>query len=322
MGSSGLLSRPDAAGAARPPSTNQFVDIMCDNYELRTNVAYFREQVRVNDRVGDQLQGQMSCSQMTLTLSGTNELQKMVAEHQVVIGQADKEFRAERAEYTGTNGLLELTGDPRWQAGPREGKGDRIRVNLARDEMLVRGNAFMKLPANELGQSAFTAMGKPKTGASKVVTNEFAQVFSEEYFLTPDSALFHGHVRIEHPQMNWTSEEITMLMLPELGKTGRVIIGEPAVVFDVKDDQGRNFHGTGEKVVFTHRVTATLTNDIVVLTGSPAVLEATNMVGRNSLITLDLASHMLTAPGKYKLWGAAPPAATATLLPSKTKSKK
>ena len=113
-----------------------------------------------------------------------------------------------------------------------------------------------------------------------------------------------------------------MLMLPELGKTGRVIIGEPAVVFDVKDDQGRSFHGTGEKVVLTHRVTTTLTNDIVVLTGSPAVLEATNMVGRNSLITLDLASHMLTAPGKYKLWGTAPPAAIPTLQPSKTRSRK
>jgi lipopolysaccharide transport protein LptA len=322
MGSSGLFSRTNAGAASPSPPTNQFVEVTCDNYELRTNLAFFREQVRVSERVGDQPKGQMTCGQLALAFAGTNELQSMIAEHQVVIGQEDKEFRAERAEYTGTNSLLELTGDPHWQAGPREGKGDKIRVNLARDEMLVRGNAFMRLPAGELGQSAIGSLGPPKPGASKGATNEFAEVFSEEYFLSPNSGLFHHHVRIEHPQMNWTSEEVTMLMLPELGKTGRMIIGEPEVVFDVKDDQGRNFHGTGDKVVYTHRATATLTNDFVELTGRPAVLEATNVVGRNNLITLDLASHTLTAPGKYRLWGTAPAAATTTLQPLKTKPKR
>ena len=195
----------------------------------------------------------MTCSLLTLTFSGTNELQKMVAEHQVLIEQEDRKFTAEKAEYTGTNNVLELTGDPHWQAGPRQGKGDQIRVNLAHDEMLVHGNAFMRLPAAELGQSAFSAMGKPKRVESRARTNEFAEVFCEEYFLTADSALFRGHVRIEHPQMKWTCEEITMLTPPSLGKAGRIIIAEPAVVFDVTDDQGRTFHGTGDKAVYTHR---------------------------------------------------------------------
>jgi len=261
---------------------------------------------------------------MTLTLAGTNELQTMIAEHQVIIGQEDKEFRAERAEYTGTNSLLELTGDPHWQAGPREGNGDRIRVNLAHDEMLVRGNAFMKLPATELGQPAFGSPGPPRPGKPQGATNQFAEITSEEYFLTADSGLFHHDVRIKHPQMNWASDEITLLMLPELGKTGRMIIGEPAVAFDLKDDQGRNFHGTGDKAVYTHRTTATQTNDTIELTGKPAVLEATNIVGRNNFMTLDLASHTLTAPGKYRLWGTAPAAATTTttLEPSRTKRKR
>ena len=117
--------------------------------------------MRVSDRLGEQLQGEMSCGLMTLTLAGTNELQKMLAEHQVVIAQQDRQFTAEKAEYTGTNGVLDLTGNPAWRAGLREGKGDRMRVNLAREEMLVSGNAVMKLPAAELGQSAFTALGKP-----------------------------------------------------------------------------------------------------------------------------------------------------------------
>ena len=91
------------------------------------------------------------------------------------------------------------------------------------------------------------------------------------------------------------------------------------VVFDVVDDQGRSFHGTGDKAVYTHRITPTMTNDLVELTGSPAMLAATNLVGRNQIITLDLASHRLTAPGRYKLWGTGPvPTATTFQLP-KTK---
>jgi lipopolysaccharide export system protein LptA len=315
MGVSGLLSGPGSVSSNSEPITNHFVEVQCDNYELRTNLAVFRQDVRVSDRLANQLQGEMSCALLTLSFSGTNELQKMLAEHQVVIAQQDKQFTAEKAEYTGTNGVLDLTGNPAWRDGPREGKGDLLRVQLAREEMLVSGHAVMKLPAAELGQSAFTALGKPKPGESKATTNEFAEVYSQQYFLTPESALFRGGVRIEHPQMKWTCQEITMLSLPELGKAGRLVVAEPAVVFDVTDDQGGKFHGTGDKAVYTHRVTAALTNDIMELTGNPAMLEATNIMGRNKVITLDLASHKLTARGRYKIWAAAPEGAPTTFRP-------
>jgi lipopolysaccharide export system protein LptA len=318
MGVSGFLSGPGSISSNSVPTTNHFVEVLCDNYELQTNLAVFRQDVRVSDRVAEQLRGEMSCGLLTLSFTGTNELQKMLAERRVVIAQQDKQFTAEKAEYTGTNGVLDLTGNPAWRAGLREGKGDLLRVHLAREEMLVSGNAVMKLPAAELGQSAVTALGKPKPGESKATTNEFAVVSSQQYFLTPESALFRGGVRIEHPQMKWTCAEITMLSLPELGKDGRIIIAEPAVVFDVTDDQGRNFHGTGDKAVFTHRVTATLTNRLMELTGNPAMLEATNMVGRNKVITLDLTSHKVAARGKYKLWAAAPEGAPTTFRPPKT----
>lgn len=322
MGASGLFSQPESASAASLPPTNQFVEILCDHYELRTNLAVFHDQVRVSERLGDQLQGEMSCSLMTLTFSGTNELQKMVAERRVVIARVDSQFTADTAEYTGTNGVLELTGNPAWRAGPREGKGDRVRANLAREEMLVRGNAFMRLPAAELGQSAVTALGTPGPGGAKGTTNEFTEIFSEEYLLTPAAALFRGRVRIEHPQMKETCEELTMLTPPELGKDGRMIIAEPAVVFDVVDDQGRNFHGTGEKTVYTRRLTTTVTNDILDLTGNPAVLEATNFVGRNKVFTLDLTSHKLMAPGKYNIRGTLPAASTNMFQPPKKRTSK
>jgi len=318
MGVSGLLSGPGSVSSNSVPSTNHFVELLCDNYELRTNLAVFHQDVRVSDRLGEQLKGKMTCDLMTLTFVGTNDLQKMVAEHRVVIAQEDGQFTAEKAEYTGTNGVLDLTGNPAWRAGLREGKGDLVRVHPARGEMLVSGNAVMKLPAAELGQSAFNALGKPKPAESTATTNEFAEVYCQQYFLTQESALFRGGVRIAHPQMKWTCEEISMLSLPVLGKAGRLVIAEPAVVFDVTDDQGRSFHGTGDKAVYTHRVTATATNNIMELTGNPAMLEATNLVGRNKVITLDLDSHKLTASGKYTLWAAAPEGAPTTFRLPKT----
>jgi lipopolysaccharide export system protein LptA len=322
MGASGFLARPEAASAASPPPTNQFVDVQCDNYVLRTNLAVFHDQVHVSERLGDQLQGEMNCRLMTLTFTGTNEFQKMVAEQEVVITREDRQFKAERAEYNGTNDLLDLTGNPAWRAGPRNGKGDWIRVNLAREEMFVRGNAFMEMPATELGQSAFTELGSGKTGVTKKDTNAVAKVFSEEYLVEPDQALFRGKVRIDHPQMKWACPELTLLSPPELGKTGRMFIAEPDVVFDLLDDQGRNFHGTGKRAVCTRTVSATLTNDLMVLTGNPAMLETTNLLGRNNIITLDLTSHQVTAPGKYYIRVLMPAQSTNTFQAPKKRTRK
>ena len=122
--------------------------------------------------------------------------------------------------------------------------------------------------------------------------------------------------------MKWSCEELTLLSPPELGKTGRMFIAEPAVVFDLLDDQGRNLHGTGKRAVCTRRVTATLTNDLMVLTGNPAILETTNLLGRNNIITLDLTSHKLVAPGKYYIRGTLPPQGTNTFQPPKKRVSK
>lgn len=313
MGPSYFLSQSNSNSATLLAPTNHFVEILCANYQVRTNLAVFRDQVKVTDRLSDEVRGEMSCGLMTLTFTGTNELQKMVAEHQVVITQTNGQFTAETAEYTGADGLLSLDGNPAWRAGTREGKGDRMRLNLAHEEMLVRGNAYMRLPAVELGQSTFAALGTNQPVKVKATTNEFAQIFSAEYLLTPAAALFRGNVRIVHPQIKETCEELTMLSPPELGKTGHMVIAEPAVVFDVVDDEGRNFHGTGDKAVYTHRAITTLTNDMMELTGHPAVLESTNIIGRNNLITLDLTSHKLMVPGKYDIVGTMPPSAIKAL---------
>jgi hypothetical protein len=193
-----------------------------------------------------------------------------------------------------------------------------MRMNLAREEMLVQGNAVMMLPASEMGRATLSGPGAAKAAKLKQDVTGFEEIHSREYLVTPESALFTGGVRIEHPQMTWTCPELTMLSPPELGKDGHMLIAEPDVVFDVQDDQGRKFHGTGRKAVYTHQITATFTNDLMELTGTPAVLSSTNVVGRNNLITLDLAQHTIVAPGKYHLQGTLPPSATNSMWAPKS----
>jgi len=317
MGGAAFLAQAGAAVTNSLPSTNHLVEVLCDRYVLQTNLAVFRKDVRVTDRRGEEPQGQMTCGLMTLTFAGTNQLDTLIAEQEVVIAETDRQFTAARAEYTATNSLLDLTGNPSWRTGLREGKGNRIRMSLAQQEMLVQGNAVMKLPAGEVGRSTLAGFGATKAATPREEPSGFAEIHAREYLVTPASALFQGGVTVEHPQMRWECEELTMLSPPELGKDGRLIIAEPDVVFDVLDDQGRTFHGTGHKAVYTHRITTTVTNDVMQLTGSPAVLSTTNFIGRNKIITLDLTKHTVVVPGKWQAEGSMPGSKTNLFLPAR-----
>jgi lipopolysaccharide export system protein LptA len=298
-GASGFLPRPHSPATNSLAATNQFVEILSDNYEVRTNSAVFREEVRVSERRGDQEQGKMSCETLTAAFSGTNELQQLVAETNVILEQDTNRFAAGRAVYSGTNGMLELTESPTWRSGLREGKGDLIRVDVKRDEMLVRSNAFMRLPASELGRSAGLGPGAPAQAGPKAGARQFAEILCREYTVGPEGALFRGAVRLDHPQIQWASERITALVPPGGGRINRTV-AEQAVVFDLTDDKGQQVHGTGEKAVYTYGRSATVTNEVMELTGSPATLTTTNFTGQNSVFILDLANHRLGAPGKSK----------------------
>jgi lipopolysaccharide export system protein LptA len=56
-----------------------------------------------------------------------------------------------KAVYTAETGDLELSGNPVWKSGQHQGKGNLITVNPNREEMFVRGDAWMRVPAKELG---------------------------------------------------------------------------------------------------------------------------------------------------------------------------
>ena len=300
-GTFSFLSDSNSIAPASDRSTNQFLEVFSDRYEVRTNSARFWEHVLVKQWAGDELRGTMSCVQMRTTFSGTNELQELVAETNVVIEGEDKRMTGGRAVYTGTNGWLDLTQNPAWKAGTREGTGDLIRAQTQHEEMVVRGHAYLRLPADELGQSVvLQATNSVRKPPAKSSPNQFGEINCEEYTLTPALAVFHGKVHAKHPRMDWDCERLTIRTLPADGK---VILGDGGVTFTLIDESGHEIHGKGDHVVYTNNVTKALTNDVIYLLGKPATLEMTNNTTiSNPYIILDRANGNLSAPGgEYKI---------------------
>jgi lipopolysaccharide export system protein LptA len=300
---SGFLGRfQDRADSAGRATTN-YVEISSANYVLRTNLAEFDQNVRVREFAGEETKGTLNCGRLTLNYAGTNQLQRMTAERGVTIEQEDKELRGEVAVYDSATTMLEVRGAPSWRVGEREGRGETILVNTVRDEMTVRNAAWMKLPAGELGQVS-GGLRSGSIAATSAMTNRFAEVFAEQYTLAPELITFAGKVRIEHPQMAWNCDLLTV-KIPSAPQAERKIVAEPLVTFELKAQNGQTLKGRGERAVYTQRALAAATNSMIELMGTPAMLETTNgMVVRNRVLVLDLArGKFIVPPGGYRIAG-------------------
>jgi len=290
----GLLSpgRPAATNAA--PAKDQVLEVLSQSYVMRTNLAEFAGPVQAVEQAGGEVRGTLSCGSLTVGLGPTNQLERMVAEGNVIIAQLDRRFLAGKAVYEGATGVTELTQEPLWQAGARQGRGDLLRLLSQPEEMQVRGNAVMRLPAEELalagaaphGPSASPAVASadglapaaasdPPAAKPAGTNSPFAEVSAEEYTVTPGGAVFKRHARIKHPQMNWASETITVEW-PE-GQGTRRILAEGAAWFELLGQNNRKLVGYGDRADYTSSVTNGVTNEVMVLTGTPAqlVLERT-----------------------------------------------
>lgn len=292
----GLDSKPGTNQAAGPKT----IEVHAKDFDLRTNQIAFKQDVLVTEFGAGTPEGSMSCRDLTVDFAGTNHLERLVAEHDVVIQRADARFTASRAVYHGTNGVLDLIGSPAWQAGPRQGKGDSIAVSGKIREMHVRGNASMRMPASALRDQT---PGLPPSSGGQTAS-QWAEIFSEDYLVRPDRALFRGGVYITHPQMAWSCQTLTV-DLPAQGERVERVLAEDQVSFTVMNNAGQQVQGRGETAVYRYQVSGGKTNEQMVLTGNP-VIETTNGVFRNRLITYDLVHNRVQAPGRYSFRGTAP----------------
>jgi lipopolysaccharide export system protein LptA len=329
IGQAGFLSSSNAPA----PQATRSIELTCENYEIRTNsgahFADFHDQVRLEERLDDKVRGRMSCDNMKVTFSNTNEFDTLTVDRNVIIeetGPEGKRFTAGHGLYTHTNAILVLTEDPEWSAGLRKGKGDIIRVNTQQNEMTVQGDASLRLPANELaGQLSLTNASISTNRTAKTSTNQFAEIFSEEYTLRTNHSVFIGGVYATHPEMNWSCEKLTV-DLPGTGMTN--FVAEQNVVFGVMTPKGE-VRGKGDKAVYSFGFSKVFTNaasqiDEMTLTGTPASLtNGTNGMSQNPVIIWDRLRNKVQFPGSdYRIQGFAKPIDTNIfVLPNKKRKK-
>ena len=96
---------------------------------------------------------------------------------------------------------------------------------------------------------------------------------SVDFDLTVRKAVYHGHVRVDDPEMKLTCEDLTA-DLPQEGGRINHIVAETNVVIDFTDEKGQTMHATGNKMVYNYAIQNGATNETVMLTGNPELENA------------------------------------------------
>ena len=106
-----------------------------------------------------------------------------------------------------------------------------------------------------------------------------------DFDLTARKAIYHGHVRVDDPEMKLTCADLTA-DLPQNGGHIDHIVAETNVLVDFTDEKGQAMHATGDKMVYNYVVQNGATNETVTLTGNP-VLETAQGKSTGDVIVLD-----------------------------------
>jgi lipopolysaccharide export system protein LptA len=139
----------------------------------------------------------ISADLLAFKLPPTNgPVQAVTAENHVVIFDPADSSRAtaDHADFSDVTGLLQLTGNPVWQAGERIARGDLLVFDRTNQSFAAFTNAFLRLPATALGQTNGAGAASPFSGPA---TNRFVEVTSGDYFFEGGLLTFHDHVHAE-----------------------------------------------------------------------------------------------------------------------------
>lgn len=90
-----------------------------------------------NDVVVQDARGAIECRRLTLVSSQTNQMQRIVAEDRVVIKQPDLMAFGNKAEYDGSTGLIQLTGDPELLAPGKSLRAESFIIDRNRNTFSV-----------------------------------------------------------------------------------------------------------------------------------------------------------------------------------------
>lgn len=113
---------------------------------------------------------------------------------------------------------------------------------------------------------------------------------SADFDLNGHKAIYHGHVRVDDPDMKLVCEEM-VVNLPQAGERMNHLVAETNVVIDFKDDKGQLTHVTSDRAVYDYQVVNGVTNETVTFTGNPKMTNAQGTILSNPIVWDRLNNH-------------------------------
>jgi len=264
-------------------SKKQPVKVNADDFDFRPdatdtnlnlNVAVLRGQVQVGAEKGN-----LSCELMTIKSSiDQNRTESIVAERHVVMEQGSNRVTGDKAVYTASNDVMEVTGAPAWKMDQREGTAEVLAFDVKNRAYRATRNVRMRLPAGSLGPSAWLlpksaertnvlAVASPTSdptnraaAASLIATNRTGtpiEISADEFEFAPDSAntnrnlaTYSGHVLVtDEGRMRLTCERLTGKM-PAGANQMESVVAERRVELEIHESL-RDGRARGDKAVYT-----------------------------------------------------------------------
>ena len=116
---------------------------------------------------------------------------------------------------------------------------------------------------------------------------------SADFDLAGHEATYHGHVRVDDPQMKLACEQL-IADVPQAGGHVSHIVAETNVVIDFTDNKGQTNHATGDKAVYVYQEQGGMTNETITLTGNPQMENAQGTMA-GDVIVWDRQNNHLSA---------------------------
>ncbi|HOY58159.1 MAG TPA: LptA/OstA family protein, partial [Verrucomicrobiota bacterium] len=171
------VRRPETVGGVADPLGGQDLRVSSDRFRFnyRSNLIVYSGHVRVEDpRV------RMSSGWLTIVPSARGGIDRMVAEEDVKIVDRSTggETTARTAVYQvdGQRETVELSGEPRYREGVREGTADRFILDRRRDVLEAVGNARIVFPLGAGGTPGLLAIPGPGPRPSEGATNRLIEL--------------------------------------------------------------------------------------------------------------------------------------------------
>ena len=116
------------------------------------------------------------------------------------------------------------------------------------------------------------AQSQPPAAASAPGQKPPTEIFSDtvDFDLKTHVAVYRGNVRVNDPEMKLWCELLTATAPVEGGRI-EDIVAETNVVLIMTDEKGQTNRATGDKLVYTYKVSDGVTNELAVLTGNPMI---------------------------------------------------